>query len=183
MLTLALRSFFYEIETIIFNAVQQRSYYNLRVPQAKPLDFAQNKINFVSNFEHWGEVKKMLFGGLFLPACRFDKALNKLRFAGDEVDHPALCVTDQRDASYSADCDGIRNFEFAVPEVCTPRTDNERKIIRNMKMFPIIHAHPDQHVGVGVRVKIPPEIVVLEQKSDRGLPVLRGDVFVRRYRQ
>ena len=174
---LTCRIFLDEVELIIFNPVQQRSYDNCWVPQAKPFHLAQNKINFVPDLEHRGEVEKMFLGRLFLPARGLDQSLDELLFAGNEVDHAALCMPDQCDAANSADSDGIRNFEFAVPQIRSPRTDNESEIIGDVKVLSIVHAHPHQQAGVGVRIQLPSEVVVLEQEADRGLPVLGKNIF------
>jgi hypothetical protein len=86
-------------------------------------------------------------------------------------------MSDQCDAANSADSDGIRNFEFAVPQIRSPRTDNESEIIGDVKVLSIVHAHPDQQVGIGIHIQLPSEVVVLEQEADRGLPVLGKNIF------
>jgi hypothetical protein len=86
-------------------------------------------------------------------------------------------MPDQCDAANSADSDGIRNFEFAVPQIRAPSTNDEREIIGDVKVLSIVHAHPDQQVGIGVQIRLSSEVVVLEQEADRGLPVLRKNIF------
>jgi len=104
----------------------------------------------------------MFLGRLFLPARGFDQSMDELLFAGNEIDHAALCMSDQCDAANSADSDGIRNFEFAVPQIRSPRTDNESEIIGDVKVAfdcPCTsrstswhwHTHPTSVRGCGTR--------------------------------
>jgi hypothetical protein len=59
-------------------------------------------------------------------------------------------MSDQRNAADSADSDGIGDFEFTIPQICTTSTNNEREIVGNMKMLSMVHAHPDQQFSVRV---------------------------------
>src|SRR2546422_11648938 len=109
---------------------------------------------------------------MLLPTCRMYQALNELIFASDEIHHAALGMTDQSNAADSTDSDCIGDFEFAISQICTTRTNNECEIVRNSKMFSIVHTHSDQQAGISVRIEITLDVVKFEQPPDGGPLIL-----------
>jgi hypothetical protein len=169
--------FLNKVEAVVFNPVQQWSNHDLWVSEAKSFDFTHDKVHFVTNFEHRCEVKEVFFGRLRLPSRPFHQALDELIFPRNQVYHPALSMSNQSDATNSADGNCIGDFEFAVPQISAASPNNKCEIVRNMKVLPVVHTHPDQQLGACVQVKLSLEIMVFEQPPDRGFPVLRRDVF------
>lgn len=175
-LWIASRFFLDEIETIVFDSVQQWCHQDFRVPQAKPFDLTQDEIYLIADFERGGKSGTMLLGRLRLPTGPIDQAANELFFAGDKIYHPTLCMSDQRDATNSANSDGIRDFEFTVSQIGTAGTDDKCKVIRNVKVLSVVHTHSDQQLRVGIGAKFPFEM--FEEKPNGCLPILRRNIFI-----
>jgi hypothetical protein len=125
---------------------------------------------------------EMVLCCLRLPTRSLDKAPDELFFTADEINHSALRMTYERYAVNVPDGDGIRDFKFTVTQIRSPGTENERKIVRDAKMLPVVHAHPDKQVSVGVGLKRPLKIVVFKQESNRGFTVGRRNVVFGGYR-
>jgi len=80
----------------------------------KPLNFAKDKVTFVTDFEHWSELKKMFFCCLRLPPGAFHQTADELLLATDEIDHSTLIVANECDAANITHGNGIRDFELAI---------------------------------------------------------------------
>jgi hypothetical protein len=81
-----------DVETTIFNSVQEGSNHNAWVPQSQSLYLAQGEINFVADLEHRGKVKKVIFCLLPRPVCVVHETLDELFFPCEQVHHSAVVV-------------------------------------------------------------------------------------------
>lgn len=172
-----------QVQSVVFHTVHERGNQNFRVPQTKSFDLAKDEVSFIANLEHWREMMEMLFCSLSLPSGALHKAADELLLPADEVDHSALVVTNERYAVHITDSDGVRYFEFAVPQICTAGPYDERKIVGDVKMLSIVHAHSDEQLRSCVDFMRAIKVMVFEQQPDRGSTVLRRNVALRGYRQ
>jgi len=113
------------------------------------------------------------------PTRILNQALNKLSLARGQIYHSALCMTDERNRARTAHGNGIRDLEFTVTKIRPAGTDDEGKIVRNVKMLPIIHTHSYQQPGRGITLVWPTQVMVFEQKAYGVIPVLCGNVVSR----
>lgn len=84
------------------------------IAKAQPFRLAQNEINFISDFEHRSKLCEVIGCLLLIPPGAMDKPAYELLLLGEEIDHAAMIVADQREISYATDCNCERDFEFTV---------------------------------------------------------------------
>src|SRR5689334_11250239 len=109
----------------------------------------------------------MLFRALPFPPCALHEPVDELILASSEVHHSALRVAHQRDAPDAANRDGIRDLELAVTQIRTPRPYDERKIIGDIEVLAVVHAHADEQIGIRIRGERLPKIMVFQETADR----------------
>jgi hypothetical protein len=158
------------------NFIEHRRDLDLGITEPKPLDFASAKISFVADLKKVGGSVEVLLRVFFLPAAPFNQALDKEILAGGEIDHAAVVVRDECDVGDPADGDRVRDLELTVAEVGAAGSQNVREIVRDMQKFAAVHAHADEKLGLGIRFEGAVQVLVLEETSDRGVPVFRRDV-------
>jgi hypothetical protein len=137
-----------QVQSVVFYKVQEWSDKNSRVPESESLHFTENEVDFITDFEHGRKLVEMLLCGLCLPACVFDQAADKLFPSTNQIDHAALIMANERNALNASDRDRVRDLEFTVPQIGAAGTDDVGKIVRNMQVLPIIHAHADEQLRV-----------------------------------
>jgi hypothetical protein len=170
------RLFIDTVEEVILDAVDEGRDGNKGIAEPKPFGFAEYKIDFVPDFEHRCEMDEMVFGGCRVPASPFDEAAHELFFPRDEVHHPAFVMADECDGAHATNSHSIRHLELAVAQVCPARSDDEGKVVGNVEVLPVIHAHPDEEAGRSEGFVRPREVMVLEKPAYRRIPEMGRDV-------
>ncbi len=136
--------FAHKIQPVVFHFVNHWRDGDFRIAQPEPLRFAQNKIHFIADFKHRGEMHEVFLRTLSVPARGFNKTFHESVFACNKIHHAAMIVTDERNVPDTAHRNSIRNFELAVAQVGATRTDDEREIVRHVQMLAVVHAHAHQ---------------------------------------
>ena len=86
---------------------------------------------------------EMLLGPFSVPTGILNQSFDERLAFGMEIDHAAVIVADQRDAPDLTNGDGMRHFEFAVAQIGAARANDISKVIRDVQVLAMIHAHTD----------------------------------------
>mgnify|MGYP007097326168 FL=1 len=141
----------------------QRSNLDIGISFAQTVCFADDELNLIAYLMHRSQVHKMVRCGLFAPPCPLDQTVYELFPAQDQIDHCAVVMPDQSDVPDLSHRDRVRNLELAIPQVRSAGTYNESKILGNMQMLAIIHAHANEKPRLGIRLEPAMEVVVFQQ--------------------
>lgn len=139
-----------QVEPIVFDTIQHRCNEDLWVPETQSLCFADDEIDFIADFEQRCIVGEMFLSRFELPSRPFGQSAYELVLACHQIYHPTLRVRNQCDGRNSADRDRIGDFELTRPQVRASSADDEGEVVGNPKVFPVVHAHSDQELGLCV---------------------------------
>jgi len=114
---------------------------------------------------------KMDFRSRRFPPGILHQPADELLLSINQIDHPALIVTDERNGSHISHGDRIGDLEFAIAQIRAAGSNNEGKIVRDVEMLPMVHAHADEQLSIRVWFEWTTEIMIFKEEPD-GSPLV-----------